>query len=67
MSYVGALDLAGNVREWSVNEHGGGRMILGGSYNDAANVAMNRELSAPAWTGRRATAFGWPSFAMRRM
>jgi eukaryotic-like serine/threonine-protein kinase len=48
MSYVGALDLAGNVREWAANEHGGGRVILGGSYNDTRNVAMSRDLSAPA-------------------
>ena len=43
MSYVGALDLAGNVREWTVNEEEGERMILGGSYNDGAAVPMNTE------------------------
>jgi hypothetical protein len=48
MSYVGALDLAGNVREWTANEQDGERMILGASYNDAVNVAMNTTLSAPA-------------------
>lgn len=49
MSYVGALDLAGNVREWTVNEENDERLILGGSYNDGANVAMNTEtLRAPA-------------------
>jgi eukaryotic-like serine/threonine-protein kinase len=49
ISYVGALDLAGNVREWTVNEEDGERLILGGSYNDGANVAMNTEtLRAPA-------------------
>lgn len=41
MSYVGAFDLAGNVREWLANEQEGQRMILGGSYNDSANTAMN--------------------------
>jgi dienelactone hydrolase len=48
MSFVGAFDLAGNVREWVANEQDGQRMILGGSYNDPANVAMNLGTMAPA-------------------
>ena len=30
----GALDMAGNVKEWCWNESDGGRMILGGAWNE---------------------------------
>ncbi len=34
MSYVGAYDMAGNVREWLLNEWAPGRAIGGGSWRD---------------------------------
>jgi formylglycine-generating enzyme required for sulfatase activity/dienelactone hydrolase len=34
MSKFGALDMAGNVREWCWNASGGKRYILGGGWND---------------------------------
>jgi len=37
MNRFGAYDLAGNVREWCINESSrGGNFILGGGWNDAA-------------------------------
>jgi hypothetical protein len=35
MSYAGAYDLAGNVREWTATASEAQRLILGGSWNDA--------------------------------
>jgi predicted esterase len=40
MSYIGAYDLAGNVREWSATARGDERVVLGGSWNDAHYVAL---------------------------
>lgn len=34
MSHVGAMDMAGNVREWLLNEWAPGRAIAGGSWRD---------------------------------
>lgn len=47
MSYVGAFDLAGNVREWSANGLGGERVILGGSWNDPYYIVGMSDTSAP--------------------
>jgi formylglycine-generating enzyme required for sulfatase activity/dienelactone hydrolase len=43
MSYVGAYDLAGNVREWSLTARDHQQVILGGSWNDARYTPMNPE------------------------
>jgi eukaryotic-like serine/threonine-protein kinase len=34
MTYSGALDMAGNVREWCWNETSNGRCVRGGAWND---------------------------------
>jgi class 3 adenylate cyclase len=39
MSYVGAFDMAGNVREWTATAIGDARVILGGSWNDPYYIA----------------------------
>ena len=36
MSAFGALDVAGNAREWCQNANGNDRLILGGAWNDPA-------------------------------
>ena len=36
MSSFGAYDMAGNVREWCLNETKGGRCVRGGAWNDAS-------------------------------
>jgi dienelactone hydrolase len=46
MSYVGAFDMPGNVREWTVTELGDQRVILGGSWNDPAYIADTPDTSA---------------------
>ena len=35
MSYTGAFDMVGNVREWAANSIGDEKVILGGNWNDA--------------------------------
>lgn len=47
ISTVGAYDMAGNVREWCWNAVGGRRYILGGSWNDSADMCMNPENRPP--------------------
>ena len=39
----GALDLAGNVKEWCWNETAGGRMILGGGWNEPSYMFDDRD------------------------
>jgi serine/threonine protein kinase len=41
VSYYGALDMAGNVREWGWNESPEGRVIMGGAWNDATYVVFH--------------------------
>ncbi len=41
MSYVGAYDMAGNVREWTATAIGDGRVILGGSWYDPPSAPLN--------------------------
>jgi predicted esterase len=47
MSFVGAYDLAGNVREWTASPSGDGRIIAGGSWDDEPYVAF-QSLTAAA-------------------
>jgi formylglycine-generating enzyme required for sulfatase activity/dienelactone hydrolase/predicted Ser/Thr protein kinase len=42
LSLYGALDMAGNVREWCWNETREGRVIRGGAWNDASYMSGNR-------------------------
>lgn len=49
MSGSGALDMAGNAREWCLNESKsvGGRFILGGAWNDAAYRFFESAIHSP--------------------
>jgi eukaryotic-like serine/threonine-protein kinase len=47
MTYSGALDMAGNVREWCWNETPNGRCIRGGAWNDGAYM-ITIPIGAPA-------------------
>jgi eukaryotic-like serine/threonine-protein kinase len=49
MSGSGALDMAGNVREWCFNESktAGGRYILGGGWNDPAFTFFESAIHQP--------------------
>ena len=47
ISTVGAYDMAGNVREWCWNAVGSHRYILGGGWNDSADMCMNPENRLP--------------------
>jgi formylglycine-generating enzyme required for sulfatase activity/dienelactone hydrolase len=48
MTWPGAYDMGGNVREWLFNELGGQRFILGGGWNDQTWVAMTFHATQPA-------------------
>jgi class 3 adenylate cyclase/pimeloyl-ACP methyl ester carboxylesterase len=41
MSYSGAVDLAGNAREWTASARGDERVILGGAWDDPDYAIMN--------------------------
>ena len=47
MSYCGAYDLAGNVREWCWNESHKGRIIRGGAWNDVTYMFDARSQASP--------------------
>ena len=49
MSAGGALDMAGNVREWCLNESksAGGRYILGGGWDDASHRFYESAIHSP--------------------
>jgi formylglycine-generating enzyme required for sulfatase activity/predicted esterase len=40
MSAYGAIDMAGNVREWSINTSDSGRLALGGAWSDPAYLYL---------------------------
>lgn len=46
MSYSGAVDLIGNVREWGANAVGEHRLIFGGGWSDLPSFAMRPTNSA---------------------
>ena len=46
LSWTGAYDLAGNVREWCFSPTDEGRVILGGAWNDAQYVVHESILDA---------------------
>ena len=48
MTWAGAFDMAGNVREWVHNEIAGQRFILGGGWNDEYYIAMVMAFAQPA-------------------
>ena len=48
MSYSGAFDMVGNVREWTANSIGDEKIILGGNWNDPYYIAGTADASAPA-------------------
>jgi formylglycine-generating enzyme required for sulfatase activity/tRNA A-37 threonylcarbamoyl transferase component Bud32/dienelactone hydrolase len=43
----GTLDMAGNVKEWCLNEANGGRMILGGGWNEPSYMFEDRDAQSP--------------------
>jgi dienelactone hydrolase/predicted Ser/Thr protein kinase len=43
MATNGAYDMAGNVKEWCWNESEGGRMILGGGWNEPSYMFEDRD------------------------
>ena len=55
-SIAGALDMGGNVAEWTLNAGGGGRYELGGSWADPA-YRVNHAASVPPETRRATTGF----------
>jgi eukaryotic-like serine/threonine-protein kinase len=47
MTYVGAYDMTGNVREWTSSRIGDERIILGGSWHDPYYVVGIEDTAAP--------------------
>ncbi len=47
MSPYGTYDMAGNVREWCINEAPKGRVIRGGAWNDYAYMFNNLSQASP--------------------
>jgi predicted Ser/Thr protein kinase len=51
ISPFGHYDLAGNVKEWCWNESTGGRMILGGGWNEPSYMFADRDAQSPLSRG----------------
>ena len=49
MGPYGTFDMAGNVREWTFNEVGEERNILGGGWNDPEYMALHTTYTQPAF------------------
>lgn len=48
MSWTGAYDMAGNVKEWTLNEDGSGkRYIMGGAWNEPIYLFNDADASLP--------------------
>lgn len=47
VSWDGTYDMAGNVREWTFNAVGDGRVILGGGWNDPLHLVTNANYAQP--------------------
>ena len=47
LTWIGAYDMAGNVREWVFNQNNGRNYILGGGWNDPYYVGMNMSYAQP--------------------
>ncbi len=47
MSYTGAFDMAGNVREWTATQLGDQYVVLGGSWNDPYYIVGEVSPAAP--------------------
>lgn len=48
MGPFGTFDMAGNVREWTHNERGEDRYILGAGWNDPQKLALSTSYAQPA-------------------
>ena len=48
MTWPGAFDMGGNVREWAYNEVAGQRFILGGGWNDEHYIGNALSFAQPA-------------------
>ena len=47
VGWDGTYDMVGNVREWTFNAFGGGRVILGGGWNDPSHIVANPYYAQP--------------------
>ena len=62
ISRWGALDMAGNAREWCANARGDDRFILGGGFDDQPWVFTNLS-SQPPWDRSESNGFRLVSYA----